>query len=79
MNNKIIRLSEDGKTMLEVTDKTATSITIPDGVKYIGDFVFFYCRELISVTIPDSVTSIGNHVFSYCSKLQSITIPDSIT
>lgn len=34
--NNIIRISENGKTLLEVTDKSVTSIIITDGVKFIG-------------------------------------------
>ena len=56
-----------------------TSITIPDGVKFIGSSTFRDCSKLTSVTIPDSVTSIGHLAFESCSGLTSVTIPDSVT
>ena len=52
-----------------------TSITIPDGVRGIGDAAFYSYSgtSLTSVTIPNSVTSIGDEAFEYCTKLTSIT------
>ena len=55
-----------------------TSVTIPDSVTSIGDWVFYECSGLISVTIPDSVTSIGGSAFDGCSGLTSITYKGTI-
>ena len=55
------------------------SVEIENGVEKIGDYAFYYCRELTDITIPDSVTSIGNCVFYSCSRLTSIEIPNSVT
>ena len=46
-----------------------TSITIPDGVKSIGDSTFYGCSSLKSIEIPDSVTSIGEGAFYNCENL----------
>ena len=54
------------------------SVTIPNGVRSIGEDAFSYCSRLTSITIPDSVTSIGGYAFYGCSGLTSITIPDSV-
>ena len=51
-----------------------TSITIPNGVTSIGDWVFKGCKYLKSITIPDSVTSIGNYAFSGCESLKSVRV-----
>ncbi len=53
-------------------------VTIPQGVKKIGNCAFYSCSSLTSITIPDSVTEIGDHAFSACSSLTSITIPNSV-
>lgn len=55
-----------------------TSVTIPDGVTYIGVEAFRGCSGLTSITIPASVTSIGYGAFSN-SGLTSITIPESLS
>ena len=49
-----------------------TSITIPNSVTSIGNYVFSGCASLTSITIPNSVTSIGNSAFYDCSNLKTI-------
>ena len=44
-------------------------VTIPQGVKKIGNCAFHSCSSLTSITIPDSVTEIGDHAFSACYSL----------
>ena len=56
-----------------------TSVTIPNGVTFIGWAAFFGCSSLTSVTIPNSVTSIREGAFEGCSGLTSVTIPNSVT
>ena len=60
-------------------NKQIKEFTIPNGVKSIGNFAFYYCTSLTSVTIPNSVTSIGRFAFWQCSNLKSVTIPDGVT
>ncbi len=54
-------------------------ITIPSGVKKIGDRAFNTNKNITSVTIPDGVTEIGAYAFQECTGLISVTIPDSVT
>lgn len=51
---------------------------IPTSVTAIGDYAFYYCKNLESITIPNSIISIGNRAFMACEKLVSINIPDSV-
>lgn len=55
-----------------------TTITIPDGVKTIGQGAFTG-SALVSISIPSSVTSIERNAFQNCNVLTGITIPDSVT
>ena len=54
-------------------------LTIPNSVTSIGNYAFYYYRNLTSVTIPNSVTSIGVEAFYNCEGLTSLTIPNSVT
>lgn len=48
------------------------SIIIPDRIKTISLFVFYYCTKLTNITIPNSVTTIGKYAFYDCVKLMDI-------
>lgn len=51
-------------------------IAVPETVKRIADFAFYYNDELKSVTIPASVTEIGEMAFSDCGALEHVVLPD---
>jgi hypothetical protein len=64
-----------------------TSISLPVGLKAIGDSAFVvsdfqsvsHPSSLQSVSLPSSLTSIGNEAFSGCSNLSAITLPVKLT
>ena len=56
-----------------------TSITIPDQVKRIGDYVFSGCSKVSSITLPSNLTEIGQYAFNGCTLLKSIQIPNTVT
>ena len=49
-----------------------TSLEIPNGVEYIDDEAFMYCKKLYSVTIPESVKWIGEDAFRHCDGLKTV-------
>lgn len=55
------------------------NIVIEDSITYIGNYMFYYLKDLTSVTIPESVTAIGDYAFYGCENLENIIIPDSVT
>ena len=55
------------------------TVIIEHGVTHIGDYAFFFLRNLTSVTIPDSITSIGRSAFEDCLSLPSITLGENVT
>lgn len=54
-------------------------VKIDDGVNYIGNYAFYFCKSLSDVSIPNSVISIGEHAFNSCTSLTHVSIPDSVT
>ena len=58
--------------------RSMTSISLPSGLKYIGDYAFASCKSIKSITLPDSVIKIGRQAFSDCSELEEINIPKGI-
>ncbi len=59
------------------TDKSVTSVTIPDGVTEIILYAFRNCRALKSVEIPASVRRISKVAFLNCTSLSTITLADN--
>lgn len=53
-------------------------VTVPTGVKYIGDSAFRKCSFLQRVTLPQGVEHIGAHAFACCLHLQRISLPQSL-
>ncbi|WP_024855881.1 leucine-rich repeat domain-containing protein [Ruminococcus albus] len=53
------------------------NITLPENLKYIGDFAF-YKTGIKNFVIPDSVEYIGYSAFCYCFNLESITLPKNL-
>ena len=50
-------------------------MTIPNGVKNIGDYAFNGCNNLVSIKFLSRIDSIGEGVFQRCNKLANIYIP----
>ena len=68
--------TKDGSTLVAGVNG---DVTIPFGMKRVGESAFEGCNGLTSVTIPSSVTSIGDRAFAICGGLTSVTIPSSVT
>ena len=48
------------------------SVTLPDGLKVIGNLAFSGCESLENITIPDSVHTISAGAFRRCESLKEI-------
>lgn len=60
-------------------DGKSSDVKVPDGVKVIGDSVFYDNRDLEKVILPESVTKIEDFAFAYCEKLSNINLPGKLT
>lgn len=58
---------------------TKTAIKVPDGIKTIVGYTFYYCDQLTEITIPDSVTNIMAKAFEGCTSLTTLTIGKGVT
>jgi hypothetical protein len=56
-----------------------SSITIPNTVTSLGNFVFLVCTNLTSCILSAGLTTIPTGTFSVCSALQNYIIPENIT
>ena len=56
-----------------------TSVSLPEGLTDIRDYVFANCEKLESITLPSGLTSIGYGAFMNCIALREITLPGSLT
>ena len=55
-----------------------TDITIPNGVKCIGNSAFRNCSHLEHIVIPSGVISIGENAFIGCKALKNIVLPGNL-
>ena len=55
--------------------RNLTSVTIPEGVRYIGNWAFSDCTGLTHVSIPSSATLIGSYVFLNCTNITDVVVP----
>ena len=51
---------------------------VPNDIKIIGDYAFYYCSDLPKITLPEGIISIGYEAFGWCSNLTSITLPSTL-
>lgn len=73
----------DGKTVSAIGEEAfigtaVVSVTIPEGVRTIGNYAFDQCRQLTSIQFPSSLESIGNLAFNLCLSLTEITLPENL-
>lgn len=58
--------------------KKLKKVTMPKGLKVIGEESFAHCESLETIEIPKSVERIGNDAFFCCKSLKSIFIHSSV-
>ncbi len=66
-----------GDDAFEYCDKL-TSVTLSNGIKYIGEYAFNSCKSLKSITIPDSVIKLEGCSFFGCGNLSDVKIGNGV-
>jgi hypothetical protein len=54
------------------------TVVIEEGVKTIGGYAFYNCKNITSLTLPNSLLSIGNNAFNVCIGLTELIIPSAV-
>lgn len=67
-----------GTTLVKYTG-TEQSVSVPDGVKVIGESAFADNTYITQVTLPSSVTTVNYDSFSNCTNLTQVTLNDEVT
>ena len=60
-------------------NSSVTSVTIADGIEFIGNSAFIYCYQLETLSLPTTLKSIWSQAFYYCSGLKTLTLPEGLT
>lgn len=54
------------------------TVTLPKGMKKIGNSAFYSCPELTEVIFSDTIVEIGESSFAECYKLSQVPLPPSL-
>lgn len=68
----------EGDKLLRYTG-TAEVVSVPDGIKKIGEEAFAGNDNLVKVNIGNEVETIGYGAFSNCGSLRTVEVGDSVT
>jgi len=55
-----------------------TSVVLENGVTSVGDYAFYYCRNMTRVVLPEGIASIGDDAFELCQALGAVAFPESL-
>lgn len=59
-------------------DKTIQFYEIQEGTKYINQFAFEGCCDLVDISIPNTVIEISKNAFTSCSSIKEISLPEGL-
>lgn len=75
INSKAV--TKIGNHAFESNDYINT-VTIPDTVKYIGEYSFCFCSNLRNINFGANIRRIEDFAFRYCNNLETVIICDSV-
>lgn len=59
--------------------KNLKKITLPEGMRTIGECAFYNCNNLENIYLPSTVINIGREAFGNCDGFTSVNIPEGVT
>lgn len=82
-NNKTYDSRNNCNAIIKTSDNLllvgCKNTNIPNSIKKIGSFAFYWCIGLTEIDIPEGIETIGDGAFSGCINLKTITIPSTAT
>lgn len=89
-NNELTyTISPDGTTVISGTGfisavnadirENASAITLSEGITYISNSAFSYCKKVKEIKLPSTLQEIKDAAFMNCDLLEKITIPAAVT
>lgn len=66
-----------GMGLVSLEPEKVTSVTLPEGVKYVFSGAFAY-TEITSIDLPDSLEMVDYFAFGECAKLEKVFIPQTL-
>ena len=64
--------------LVEITDKSVTSFTVPADTRIIGTEAFLGCTALEAITLPEGVLSLSSSAFAACTALADVSLPTTL-
>lgn len=56
-----------------------TNISLPSGLKYLGESTFKECKKLKSIDLPNGINEIGDSAFYGCEALMNVMLPEQLS
>ena len=69
---------ENGVLTQYTEEPGVTEVTVPDGVKAIGEWAFHKCNTLTAVHLPEGVRELRKWAFAEMEHLRTVTLPESL-
>lgn len=70
--------TEDGKKVLVKYNGDESKVTIPAGIKVIGESAFAGNKKIKTVILADSVVEIGDYAFNNCTNLKTVKFSENL-
>ena len=58
--------------------KNIQSVILPEGLKLIGEYAFYFATKLKGINIPSTVTELANYSFTGCYDLTELVFPEGL-
>ena len=65
--------------LFDVDTSVSGKVTVPDSVKYIGEYAFNACNLITEITVPSSVEKIGKMAFWNCTRMEKVNLAEGIS